>query len=493
MKRFGLASFVFSGFALSIFAGIAQLVYAEAPLLPSDLTNEQRSQYNEGVESLNSGRADLAADKFAGLVKDLPSSAAAHMAYAASLEAQGKISEAITEFETAAGLKPDNDELLFDLGRVYQRSGNRDKAIRQWERYLWLYRDGKQASYVKESLAMLQKEQAAANVFVDSKGRDDYLDESLSKGAFRWKLDKMPVSVYINNGEGVSAFRPEYDLLLRQCFAEWESATDGKLKFAPADSAEKAQIEVKWTANPADFGNSTEAGEARPQTFENNLYHVEILLCTKGLNGGPVQGFKGTCLHEIGHAIGLSGHSAERNDIMFMIAKSDGDALVLSARDIKTARLLYSISDTQLISYNKYRRNDSPFLHNSNNKFDLMRAYFADGSQAFKAGRYLEAANEWEHALEIKPDTINFKVNIANAYSLQSRLDLKAMDLTKAKIHLQVAQRYYSEAARYDSAASCADGLALIAHMQKNEPEAKRLEAEAADLKKKVFAVPKTQ
>ena len=459
--------------------------------LPSDISPELSTKYNEGVELLNAGKGSAAAEKFSDVVKGLPSSPAAHMAYAAALETSGNMKDAISEFENAASLKPDHDELLYNLGRVYQISGDRDRAIRQWERYLWLYRDGRHAAYVKEALPMLKNEQSTASVFADSKGRDDYLEETLSKGALRWKLDKMPVSVYINNGAGVPAYKPAYDLLVRQCFADWESATEGKLRFKPVDTAEQAQIEVKWTGNPANFGNSTEAGEARPQSNGNNLYHVDILLCTKGLNGGPVIGLKATCLHEIGHSLGLLGHSSNRGDIMFMMSRGENEAEVLSARDINTARLLYGLSDAQLSSYNKYVHNDSPFLHGGSSSYERMRAYYADGNTAFKAGRYLEAAVEWEHALEIKPYNVNFKINIGNAYMLQARQELKDNNVAKSKLHLNTAMKYFKDASRNDYASNCATVLALIAHTEKNEPEAKRLEAEAAELKKNAAPAPK--
>lgn len=487
--RFYRSSFSFLIAASLILS--AHVAHAEDIGLPSDISTELRAKYNEGVELLNSGKSAAAAEKFSDLVRDLPSSAAAHMAYASALEAAGKSSQAVSEYETASTIMPDNEDVLYFLGRAYQVTGDRDKAIRQWDRYLWLYRDGKYASYVKDALPMLKGEKSKASVFADSKGRDDYLDETLSKGAFRWEAEKMPVAVFINDGAGVPGYKPAYDMLVRQAFADWEAATDGRLRFKPVTSPEQANIEVKWTGNPADFGNSTEAGEARPQTYGNHLQHVEILLGTKGLQGAAVQGLRGTALHEIGHAIGLSGHSSNREDIMFMMSRAEEETQGLSARDIKTAWLLYCLTEAQLGSYNKYVKNDAPFFHNAASSYERARAYFADGSVAYKNGRYLEAAHAWEQALEIRPDTVNFKINIGNAYVLAAGPELKAKNLAKAKLHLQSAVKYFKEASKFDQAVICLNMLALIAHEEKNEPAAKKLEAESAELKQKVIPAKK--
>jgi predicted Zn-dependent protease len=53
-------------------------------------------------------------------------------------------------------------------------------------------------------------------------------------------------------------------------------------------------------------------------------------------------------LHEIGHALGVMAHSANRHDIMFPFVN---EADSLSARDINTILSLYALGDQPLRRY----------------------------------------------------------------------------------------------------------------------------------------------
>ena len=46
-------------------------------------------------------------------------------------------------------------------------------------------------------------------------------------------------------------------------------------------------------------------------------------------------------LHEIGHALGINGHSSDSKDIMFMSV--DKNQTTLSRRDVETLKALYKL------------------------------------------------------------------------------------------------------------------------------------------------------
>jgi len=48
------------------------------------------------------------------------------------------------------------------------------------------------------------------------------------------------------------------------------------------------------------------------------------------------------CLHEVGHTLGLNGHSANPKDVMFYSMNSDNPITALSARDKSTMARLYA-------------------------------------------------------------------------------------------------------------------------------------------------------
>ena len=83
----------------------------------------------------------------------------------------------------------------------------------------------------------------------------------------------------------------------------WSAASDGKLKFEKADSPERAQIRIHWvTAREGQYGE-TRGGDVyvRPDAGQGLLRETVTYL---------------TCLHETGHALGLS-HTADFADIMY--------------------------------------------------------------------------------------------------------------------------------------------------------------------------------
>lgn len=83
----------------------------------------------------------------------------------------------------------------------------------------------------------------------------------------------------------------------------WQTASDGKLAFAKAAASERAEIRIHWvTARDGLYGEAV-GGDVyvRAEAGEGLLRETVVYL---------------TCLHETGHALGLS-HTAAFADIMY--------------------------------------------------------------------------------------------------------------------------------------------------------------------------------
>ncbi len=80
-------------------------------------------------------------------------------------------------------------------------------------------------------------------------------------------------------------------------------------------------------------------------TTDGNMSHCTIVLLTAHAadNLPPsVNEIKGVCLHEIGHALGLNGHSPNSNDIMYCSETgSESRRPQLTVRDLATLKKLY--------------------------------------------------------------------------------------------------------------------------------------------------------
>ena len=175
------------------------------------------------------------------------------------------------------------------------------------------------------------------------------------------------VPYFIAPGEPKSEFRPSDVELATWALRAWEKAVDGALKFEPS-SEDEALVRVHWVG-PA----GGQYGEMRPLLVRGRRgAEVFIRPDTNALGEDIARAAKAdpllresivylTCVHELGHALGLS-HTATYADIMFFFGyggdipgfftryrtqlKSRGDiqnVSGLSPDDVRRVRALYPL------------------------------------------------------------------------------------------------------------------------------------------------------
>lgn len=131
-----------------------------------------------------------------------------------------------------------------------------------------------------------------------------------------------PVTYFIAEGEPGSKYRDSDRELASWALEAWERSTRGALDFEPAPEA-SARLRVYWV--PADFG---QYGEMRPLIVDG-LRGAEVFIRpdTDALGADIARSAREdpllretivylTCLHELGHALGLA-HTAEYDDVMY--------------------------------------------------------------------------------------------------------------------------------------------------------------------------------
>ncbi|MDR3615676.1 MAG: matrixin family metalloprotease [Candidatus Obscuribacterales bacterium] len=183
--------------------------------------------------------------------------------------------------------------------------------------------------------------------------RDDYLDTILTdtKGKV-FRYERMPVQVFIESQQ-----LEERDAC-EQAFSLWHEGTDGLISFESVSDKAAARVLIKFVSLPqrtealsntaSDGGHTLMEWHFRkrvlpfvghrrvrvpPQIVEVNM---------SALDARPTSQrtfvLRNIIEHELGHAIGLLGHSPDPDDLM--CAKTDENSK-LSPRDLNTVRKLY--------------------------------------------------------------------------------------------------------------------------------------------------------
>ena len=159
-----------------------------------------------------------------------------------------------------------------------------------------------------------------------------------------WPDAKMPLHVYLPPPDPNLASDPEAILdAVRDGITEWTDVARPSIpSFIFVDSPSDADIPFVWEAEPS--GNWYVAHCVYEPSTTGNRLDVSRILVTTHYQGQevPLDQLYRTVLHEMGHALGLAGHSPSPTDIMYFRGTRASEAEGLSARDRATLRALYA-------------------------------------------------------------------------------------------------------------------------------------------------------
>lgn len=116
------------------------------------------------------------------------------------------------------------------------------------------------------------------------------------------------------------------------------------MSFLFVNEAAKADIVCSWSNDPSKFKNIAESGQAVLDANRNGIVRGTVTILTVPLVPAlPVTDnrMRRTCLHEIGHALGLAGHTANPDDAMFHTMGVADTWVDLTERDSNTIVRLY--------------------------------------------------------------------------------------------------------------------------------------------------------
>ena len=195
---------------------------------------------------------------------------------------------------------------------------------------------------------------------------DNYIYSAvLNKDILRWNIESFPLKVYFEQTT------PAYRENIKKAFEQWAKAS-GFLQFQEVYKPEDANIEIKFSnyADPkctsancnyviATTTNSTDRYN-RLDKMIINFYKTNPF----GEEFSPSEIYN-TALHEIGHTLGISGHSDNPHDVMYasnhkvsgVFSPYSHNIIYLSKRDLNTLALLYRLAPSITNSKGWYYEN----------------------------------------------------------------------------------------------------------------------------------------
>ncbi|MCM1009878.1 MAG: tetratricopeptide repeat protein [Fusobacterium sp.] len=298
---------------------------------------------------------------------------------------------------------------------------------------------------------------------INQKVGENYIDSVLSYGTIeRWNPKSFPLKVYIQKPAEVPASHVNE---VKNAFNKWQDTTQGFISFTFVDSADKADIVCTY---PADFYrecNSDESSVTSKQYYtydeDGHITKSNIELTYKDCNDEVyaedlVYAF---ALREIGHSLGLRGHSGKFQDkVLYYPAPNKNESVrpEINVADINTLKLIYSVlpdktnadfSEEQLqklirpeeVWGDKVERtptSEKAILYNIERSPDVPALHIALANYYSKHGEYDKALEVYSKSIVLLNDA-DFKarvyVRVGDTYSSQQRY-LEAIEAYKLSL-----------------------------------------------------------
>ncbi|MCA9799526.1 MAG: matrixin family metalloprotease [Cyanobacteria bacterium HKST-UBA04] len=159
----------------------------------------------------------------------------------------------------------------------------------------------------------------------------------------RWHDQTGTIRIFIVDGSLVKNWHPDNRQLVRRAMADWQAVLGDRLQLVEADNAWQADVVLDWLAHiygtkdhPVD---EQTAGINLRETMGDTVTRNDIRIALFDHTNQPIpsEQLYGIVLHELGHMLGITGHSRNPQDVMYPTSM----ATALSEGDKATMRALY--------------------------------------------------------------------------------------------------------------------------------------------------------
>ncbi len=281
-----------------------------------------------------------------------------------------------------------------------------------------------------------------------SKVGENYIEKvPMDSMIVRWDSAKMPLKIYFKDFNSAPSY---YQGQIQKAFAQWQFT--GVVSFDFVQNEKDANIVIALqplaSANCSGADCKYVVAYTTPEVNGDILQKMTITFYNSNAFNKPFSQREvyNTALHEIGHSLGIMGHSEARGDIMFMETNQDAlsddfrnEVQKISQSDINTLSLLYKLT---------------PEITNTSvDKFNTSRQFYAPivlGSDELINSRKIEEAQKY---IEAAPNLPNGYIDLSAAYSelkeyakaidaLNKAYDVASNDMERFAINYNLAIIY---------------------------------------------------
>ena len=290
----------------------------------------------------------------------------------------------------------------------------------------------------------------------------DYFEQiTLFSGGRITRFTQMPIRVHISPTLKALPYLNE----IRYAMRTWETATDGEIRFQETETLEQADIRVTSTYTGSLSFLDTQLGSAELTRLEQGRYtvsgtdvqaqnanadqpantaanfSVEVILVLEsdGTTGELSQEkMRTVCLHELGHAIGLWGHSPNNDDVCHAMATAQHP----TPRDINTLLKIYNtpLHTSQhaiAIDFLKKEIQTNP---------RLARPHYLLGAVYFDKGDMALAIPNFQNCLKVDPNYEPAREKLIQAYQKTGQSN-QAVRLVEQRVKSQQGHRSLRDSA----------------------------------------------
>lgn len=313
-------------------------------------------------------------------------------------------------FQAAVNQNPSNLNARYWYSQALIKNKDITTAKQQYQYIIKQSPNSTVGKYSRQGLELLNSQIKSNSSMSYQYGEDNYIKNAYRGGAL-YRLPPGSVKVYIQPG-------PYKDVAI-SAFNEWQDKTGRVVTFLFSQSPQYAKINVSFVEkiDKANYDGKFEAGNCHYEFSDKYVSKATVKILTVLPNGQKMSQtlMKTTLLHEIGHAIGIAGHSTNPADIMSTATNRMNYSL--TARDINTAKILYrGYPKKDLVAINDSKINEAidfakKMPSDPNSWIDLGNAYYG-------AKRYKEAIPNYQKAIGLgSKDTGLFLNIVASCYN----------------------------------------------------------------------------